>query len=64
MVDYSLAMQPLSAEKINILADLSERTIYLMGGSFVLGSLVTVFLLVMLEFVRRLERERNGDVDE
>ena len=34
-------------------ATLSENVIYLMGLSFVLGSLFTILVLVMLEFMRR-----------
>jgi hypothetical protein len=34
-------------------AELSQQTIYLMGGSFVLGSLFTLFLLLVLDFIRR-----------
>lgn len=35
------------------LAELSQNVIYLMGISFVLGSLFTILVLVMLEFMRR-----------
>lgn len=35
------------------LAALSQNVIYLMGLSFVLGSLFTIFVLLMLEFMRR-----------
>lgn len=54
-------MQKLSPENVQILADLSERTIYLMGGSFVLGSLFTLFLLLMLDFVRHVQAEKEMD---
>jgi len=52
-------MQKLSPENMQILADLSERTVYLMGGSFVLGSLFTLFLLLMLDFVRHMQIEKE-----
>lgn len=35
------------------LAALSQNVIYLMGVSFVLGSLFTILVLVLLEFLRR-----------
>jgi hypothetical protein len=35
------------------LADLSQNVIYLMGISFVLGSLFTIFVLLLLDFMRR-----------
>jgi hypothetical protein len=54
-------MQKISPENMQILADLSERTIYLMGGSFVLGSLFTLFLLLILDFVRHVQNERELD---
>lgn len=41
-----------------IMAELSERTIYLMGGSFILGSLITILLLLILDFVRQVKIER------
>lgn len=40
-------------EPTAVLADLSENVMYLMGFSFVLGSLCTIFILVMLELIRR-----------
>lgn len=36
-----------------VIASLSQNVIYLMGISFVLGSLFTVLILVLLEFMRR-----------
>lgn len=30
-----------------------EMAIYTMGGSFILGSLFTVFILLLLDFMRR-----------
>ncbi len=32
---------------------LTVNIIYLMGGSFIIGSLFTIFLLIILEFIRR-----------
>lgn len=52
-------MDKLSSENLQLLADLSEHTIYLMGGSFVLGSLFTIFLMLMLDFVRHLQAEKE-----
>lgn len=41
------------AQKTNMLADVAQNTVYLMGGSFILGCLVTLLLLLVLDFVRR-----------
>ena len=40
-------------EVVGILMDLTTSSIYLMGASFVLGSLFTLFLLLVLDFMRR-----------
>ena len=39
--------------KAQVLLDITQNTIYLMGATFVLGSLFTLFLLLILDFVRR-----------
>jgi hypothetical protein len=49
---------PLSPEKTQMLMDITQNTIYLMGASFVLGSLFTLFLLLVLDFVRRNKVEQ------
>ena len=36
-----------------VLSDLSQSTIYMMGGSFIVGSMVTLFILLVLDWVRR-----------
>jgi len=41
------------------LIDITQNTIYLMGASFVLGSLFTLFLLLVLDFVRRNKSEQG-----
>jgi len=51
-------MENMSPENSQMLTELSERTVYLMGGSFILGSLLTILLLVMLDFTRQLKLER------
>ena len=40
-------------EKLTFLKDLSQDAIYLMGLSFILGVLFTVFVLLVLDFMRR-----------
>lgn len=49
----------LSPENAQVLQDLAQQTIYLMGASFILGSLFTIFLLLMLDFMRRLKVEKS-----
>lgn len=46
-----------SLHTLNLLHTLSQDVIYLMGLSFILGSLFTVFVLLVLDFIRR----NNGD---
>ena len=36
-----------------VLGHLSENVVYLMGLSFVLGSLFTIFILIVFDFMRR-----------
>ena len=47
-------------ENTQALIDITQNTIYLMGASFVLGSLFTLFLLLVLDFVRRNKIDREG----
>ena len=54
-------MEKLSPQNVQLLADLSERTIYLMGGSFILGSLFTLFLLLMLDFARSVQMDKEPE---
>ncbi|MDX2073369.1 MAG: hypothetical protein SFX19_03270 [Alphaproteobacteria bacterium] len=54
-------MQKLTPENAKLLSDLSEHTVYLMGGSFVLGSLFTIFLLLMLDFARHLQADKDPE---
>ena len=48
------------AEKVRVLAEITQQTIYLMGASFVLGSLFTLFLLLVLDFIRRNKTDQNA----
>ncbi|MEQ1788945.1 MAG: hypothetical protein ABL857_00730 [Rickettsiales bacterium] len=45
-------------EKTQILSDISQQTILLMGSSFVLGSMFTLFALLILDWVRRDANEK------
>lgn len=45
-------------EKVQIVSEFSQQTIYLMGSSFVLGSMVTLFLLLVLDWVRRDKNDK------
>ena len=42
-----------AAERSQAIFEFTQNTVYLMGASFVLGSLFTLFLLLILDFVRR-----------
>lgn len=39
--------------KMNALGELGENVVYLMGTSFILGSLFTIFILLLLDFMQR-----------
>lgn len=39
--------------------NITENVIYLMGFSFILGSLCTVILLLLLDFIRRSSAEKE-----
>lgn len=45
-------------DKVQMLSELSQQTIYLMGASFVLGSMFTLFVLLVLDWVRREHNEK------
>ncbi len=47
----------MSSANTQALLDITQNTIYLMGASFILGSLFTLFLLLVLDFVRRNRTE-------
>lgn len=48
----------LTVQNVDTMLDISQNSIYLMGASFVLGSLFTLFLLLVLDFVRRGKGEQ------
>ena len=43
----------INPEMMDNILGVTQHSIYLMGASFVLGSLFTLFLLLVLDFVRR-----------
>ncbi len=47
----------MTQEKLNFLHELSVNTVYLMGSSFIVGVLFTVFVLLVLDFMRRNAEE-------
>lgn len=51
----------LSPEAAQSMMEITQTTIYLMGASFVLGSLFTLFLLLILDFVRRGPQPRDEE---
>ncbi len=42
-----------SQAKLSALSELGENVVYLMGTSFILGSLFTIFILLLLDFMQR-----------
>ena len=49
-----------SDSNTELLASLSEATIYLMGGSFIVGSLFTILILLALDFMRRNKTDEGS----
>ena len=49
------------ADRAAVLANLSENVMYLMGFSFVLGSLCTILILIALDFMRRNSIKSQGE---
>lgn len=49
------------AEKIAFFQSLTHDVIVLMGLSFIVGSLVTVFLLLLLDMMRSLRRPEHEE---
>jgi hypothetical protein len=45
-------------------ADMLRQVIYLMGTSFILGSLVTLWLLVVLDHMRHARTKRDSNIPE
>lgn len=43
----------MTQKKLDVLHKLSVNTVYLMGSSFIVGVLFTVFVLLVLDFMRR-----------
>ncbi|MFN7184943.1 MAG: hypothetical protein ACK5R5_04425 [Alphaproteobacteria bacterium] len=43
-----------------MMAAISENIIYLMGYSFILGALFTIFILLLLDFSRHLRRSKHA----
>jgi hypothetical protein len=44
---------------MQLLQNLAINTVYLMGGSFILGSLFTLFMLILLDFARKAREMDN-----
>jgi hypothetical protein len=49
----------IAAQTSGMMAAVSENIIYLMGYSFILGALFTIFILLMLDFSRHLRRAKH-----
>ena len=52
----------LSPEATQTLLEITKSTVYLMGASFVLGSMFTLLLLLVLDFVRE-HRSNQEDTE-
>ena len=52
--------KPMSPEAAQSMMEITQNSIYLMGASFVLGSLFTLFLLLVLDFVRRNKGDKEA----
>lgn len=54
------ALTPEAADKLLVLQDVGTNIIYLMGLSFILGSLFTIFILLVLDFMRARSAKKNA----
>ncbi len=46
-----------------VMQALSNHSVYMMGLSFVLGSLFTIFTLVILDLIRHSEKEEDEKIE-
>ncbi len=51
-------MENQAMQKVQILSEFSQQTVYLMGSAFVLGSMFTLFILLILDWIRRDKNEK------
>jgi hypothetical protein len=49
-----------AVQHTQMLVDVTQQTVYLMGASFILGSLATVLMLLALDFIRRHKAGTNA----
>ena len=49
----------LLAENQQFVSQLSENVVYLMGLSFIVGSLFTIFILLVFDYMRRNGAEKS-----
>lgn len=48
-------------DKVQLVSGISQNTVYLMGASFVFGSMITLFLLIILDWIRASNDKKNND---
>lgn len=53
-----------ASNKAALLNELAQGTIYLMGVSFILGSLFTILILLIFDFMQRQFRRRESENEE
>ncbi|MBV8938820.1 MAG: hypothetical protein JO089_03140 [Alphaproteobacteria bacterium] len=51
-------------QNAELMAQLSQQAVFLMGISFILGSLCTIFILLIFEMVRRARAEMAEAAEE
>jgi heme/copper-type cytochrome/quinol oxidase subunit 2 len=57
VTDMAVTSAGVSAETLDSVQSALNSTIYLMGFSFILGVVFTVFILLVLDFMRRNKQE-------
>lgn len=50
-----------ASERAAFAAQLTEHVVYLMGASFIVGSLFTILILMLLDFMQRNKLKRKDD---
>jgi hypothetical protein len=48
---------------INLGRQIAQQTVYLMGISFMLGSLFTIFVLIILDMLRAARENSSASID-
>lgn len=60
VADQMASGDAIATQANGMMAAIAENIIYLMGYSFILGALFTIFILLLLDFSRHLRRSKHA----